>query len=108
MKYEAKQVSATVPISQASGTPWVSISQVDAVNYAGNVAGCTGCHLVTEAEWLTIAHNALKVASNWSGGSVGSGYIYSGHSDGTPANPVAGSTDDNDSYSYIAGSAANA
>ena len=99
MKYEAKQASATVPISQASGTPWVSISQTDAITYSANVAGCTGCHLITEAEWLTIAHNVLSVDSNWSGGSVGSGYIYRGHNEDQPTIGIlAASSNDGDGY----------
>jgi prepilin-type N-terminal cleavage/methylation domain-containing protein len=99
MKYAASQSSATVPISQASGTPWVSISQTDAIADSPNVAGCTGCHLIAEAEWLTIAQNVLSVASNWSGGAVGSGYIYSGHNDGSPNNALAADTNDANGYS---------
>lgn len=99
MKYEAKQASATVPISQASGTPWGTIVQADAITYSKNVAGCTGCHLMTEAEWLTIAQNVLSVASNWSGGSVGSGYIYTGHNDNAPGNSLAADTNDANGYS---------
>lgn len=99
MKYEAKQASATVPVSQAAGTPWVSITQTNAAIYSENVAGCTGCHLITEAEWLTIAANVMSVASNWSGGSVGSGAIFRGHNDNSPASSLAASTDDSDGYS---------
>jgi formylglycine-generating enzyme required for sulfatase activity len=100
MKYEAKQVgSTTTPISQASGTPWANISQTTAIANSPNVAGCTGCHLITEAEWLTIAQNVLNVASNWSGGSVGSGYIYSGHNDNAPASALAADTNDSNGYS---------
>ena len=99
MKYEAKQVGSTnVPISQAAGTPWVSITQTNAIAYSPNVAGCTGCHLITEAEYLTIAQNVLSVASNWSGGVVGSGYIYSGHNDNSPANALAADTNDANGY----------
>ena len=98
MKYEARQASATVPISQASGTPWATITQTNAVAYSPNVAGCTGCHLVTEAEWLTIAHNVLSISGNWSGGSVGSGFIYSGHNDNIPANVLDGDTNDANGY----------
>ena len=98
MKYEAKQASATVPISQPSGTLWATITQTDAIAYSPNVAGCTGCHLITEAEWLTIAHNVLSVDSNWSGGTVGSGYIYSGHNDNAPANALAADTNDANGY----------
>src|SRR5690606_8079332 len=68
-KYEAKNVGG-VAISQAAGAPWVEIAQVTATTVASNA--CDGCHLITEAEWLTIAHNVLSVDSNWSGDSVGS------------------------------------
>jgi formylglycine-generating enzyme required for sulfatase activity len=95
MKYEAKNVSP-VATSQANGTPWVSISQTAAISTAA--AACDGCHLITEAEWLTIAQNVMSVGSNWSGGSVGSGSMYRGHTDNAPANSLAASTD-NDGYS---------
>lgn len=95
MKYEAKNVGG-IATSQASGAPWVSISQTNAISTAD--AACDGCHLVTEAEWLTIAQNVLGVDSNWSGGSVGSGSMYRGHTDSGPANSLAASTD-NDGYS---------
>ena len=96
MKYEAKNVGG-VATSQASGTPWVSISQTSAMTTSS--AACDGCHLISEAEYLTIAHNVLSVGSNWSGGSVGSGYIYSGHNDNSPANALAASSNDSDGYS---------
>jgi prepilin-type N-terminal cleavage/methylation domain-containing protein len=96
MKYEAKNVSG-VATSQTAGTPWVSISQTDAITASS--AACAGCHLITDGEWLTIANNALGVASNWSGGSVGSGYIYSGHNDNAPATPLAADSNDANGYS---------
>ena len=99
MKYEAKQVGATTtPISQASGLPWVSITQTDAIANSPNVAGCAGCHLITEAEWLTIAQNVLNMPSNWSTGVVGSGYIYSGHNDAAPANALVADSSDSNNY----------
>jgi hypothetical protein len=89
MKYAASQVGATnVPTSVPSVQPWVSISQTTAIANSPNVAGCTGCHLITEAEWMTIAQNVLSVASNWSGAAVGSGYISSGHNDSAPNNAL--------------------
>jgi len=100
MKYEAKQVGATtMPISTASGTPWLNISQTTAITNSPNVSGCTGCHLITEAEWLTIAQNVLSVAINWSSGIVGTGYIYSGHNDNVPASALA--ADVNDANGYV-------
>ena len=99
MKYNAKQVgSSTTPISQATGLPWTTISQTTAIANSPKVADCTGCHLLTEPEYMTIAQNVLNVASNWSGGAVGSGFIYSGHNDNNPANALAASSDDTDGY----------
>jgi len=99
MKYEAKQVgTTTTPISTPTGTPWVNVSQTTATVNSANVAGCTGCHLITEAQWMTIAQNVLSVNSNWSGGTVGNGYIFRGHSDNAPASALAVTTT-TDSYS---------
>lgn len=94
-KYEAKNVGGTA-VSTISGTPFVNITQPDAMAAAANA--CSGCHLITEAEWLTIAHNVLNVNSNWTGGSVGSGSLYIGHTDNSPASPLAASGNDNDGY----------
>lgn len=101
-KYEAKNVSGTAT-SQAAGAPWGAVTQNQAVTYAN--AACANCRLINEAEWLTIAHNALNVPSNWSTGTVGSGYIYSGHTDNTPASGQAASANDNDGY-YLTGNSA--
>ena len=46
IKYEAKNVSGTAT-SQASGTPWTSISQTSALATAQGA--CGGCQLITEA-----------------------------------------------------------
>ncbi len=110
MKYEAKiqgqndgnqtYSAAFIPESRASGTPWVNISQTNAIAEAPTA--CTGCHLITEAEWMTIAQNVLNNPVNWRDNVVGTGssstnYIYSGHNDNAPANALAASTD-NDGY----------
>lgn len=100
MKYEAKNPSSdnSTPVSQAATSPWVSINQYSALNVSKNVAGCNGCHLITEAEWLTIMQNVLSVPSNWSGGAVGSGYIYSGHNDDEPTGALVADSNDNNGY----------
>jgi type IV pilus assembly protein PilA len=95
MKYEAKNVGG-VPTSTAAGLPWVEISQIDAITEAETA--CDTCHLITESEWLTIAQNTMSVDDNWSGGSVGSGYMFRGHSDNVPANSLAAAVD-TDPYS---------
>ncbi len=104
MKYEAKN-SGGIATSQASGAPWVNISQTSATTTAA--AACSGCHLMTEAEWMTIAANVLSVPSNWSGGAVGSGYIYSGHNDNSPSSALAAATTDSDGYSGTGNSSGN-
>lgn len=98
MKYEAKNDAGAniLAISSPNDTPWVNISQTDATSRAA--FACQTCHLISEAEWMTIAANVLSVPSNWSGGSVGSGYIYSGHNDGSPAGALAASANDASGY----------
>lgn len=94
MKYEAKDMGGGRPASVMNQQPWVDVSQDSAKIYSKNVTGCRDCHLIGEAEWLTIAQNVISVPSNWSGGAVGSGYIYGGHNDNTPANSLTANTDD--------------
>ena len=105
MKYEAKQSLSSVPESVPGGIPWVgsSISQITAMSNSPNVVGCVGCHLISEAEWMTIAQNVASVASNWGDGVVGLGsnpnnFIYSGHSDNSPAYSLPASNNDSDGY----------
>jgi hypothetical protein len=90
-KFEAKDVSG-VPTSQASLTPWVSISQTASVS-ACRALG-SNYDLISNAEWLTIGANIARVAGNWSSGTVGVGTINRGHSDNNPTSPCAASNDD--------------
>lgn len=99
MKYEAKDVSG-VATSQINMTPWVNISQTDAISACNNA----GADLISNNEWMTIARNIEAQPSNWvnesetafSGG-VGDGMLWRGHSDNDPVNALAASTD-NDPY----------
>ena len=95
--------------SRADGTPWVNITQTASIAECAalqdsfraldsDLATCT-VQLITNTQWMSIARNIENVKSNWSSGTVGTGYIYSGHNDNTPANSLAASTDDNDGYS---------
>lgn len=95
MKYEAKDgggIAASLP----QGSPVTNVDHPTAVTESTRV--CTGCHLISEAEWMTIAQNVLSVASNWSGGAVGNGYIYRGNSDGGTNYPLPASANDSDGY----------
>lgn len=98
MKYEARNAGSNIPVSQPSGLPWVAMNQASAISYAPSVVGCTGCHLITEAEWMTIAQNVLSVANNWNTGVVGSGYIYSGHNDSAPNTFMVADASDTNGY----------
>jgi len=103
MKYEARiqgsdigyvpYSSSFIADSRPTGDQWTMINQIEAK--AAAATACSGCHLITSAEWMTIAQNVASVASNWSSATVGSGYIYSGYlgSDWLDA-----SSDDNDGY----------
>ncbi len=95
MKYEARNVGG-VPTSQAAGLPWASISQTNAITVAQTA--CDGCRLISEAQWMTLATNLISVPSNWTGGAMGSGVMYQGHTDNSPTGAVVASSDDNDGY----------
>lgn len=109
MKYEAKiqgndngqtaYSASMVADSRPTGTPWVNISQTNAITEAAEAGG----HLVTEAEWMTIAADVLSVKYNWSGGEVGKGIIYQGHVNNNPGNSLAASADDTDNLSGMTG-----
>ena len=120
MKYNAKNVGGTVmnendfgngfisytysggvATSQASGQPWANISQTDALVAAQTAT--TGAHLITENEWMTIAHNVLMQPANWcdaDGSNCGAApgtsgkVLVSGHNDGLPNMPLEASASD--------------
>jgi len=103
MKYIASNSGSNTAVSVSGATPWVRISQTNSLSTAS--AACSGCHLITEPEWLTIAQNVLSVPSNWSGGTVGSGFIYFGHNDNSPGNSLAADSSDANGYSGTGNSA---
>lgn len=105
MKYEAKNNGSNVAVSQAAGTPWVSIDHPGAV--AASRTACDNCQLITDKQWMTIAANVLSVASNWSSGTVGSGYIYNGHVNNGPNHSIAASTNDSNGMFGITGGTGN-
>jgi len=62
--------------SAQNGFPITYISQTTAAQYCKQI----GASLITNAQWQTIAWNAENVPSNWSSGTVGTGYMPSGNS----------------------------
>lgn len=104
MKYEARvqgvdngyyYTGPNIAESRPTGGPWTGITKANATIAAATA--CTGCHLMTTAEWMTIAQNIASVASNWSGGIVGNGYIYTGL-EYVPSYTFAASDDDSNGY----------
>jgi hypothetical protein len=81
------------PVSHAANQPWINITQGNAKASCASLG--TQYHLITNAEWMTIARDIEATASNWSSGTVSSGALNRGHSDNTPPNTLVASTDDN-------------
>jgi hypothetical protein len=69
------------PESRPDGIPWTKISQNQAAIECASLG--PDYHLITAAEWGTMARSIESVPSNWSGGAVGNGMLNRGHSDGT-------------------------
>lgn len=69
------------PVSVSSGYPIGSVDQKHAVSLCESIEA----HLMTNAEWMTIAHNLENVASNWFDPNnpevhtIGTGYVYEGN-----------------------------
>ncbi len=78
-------------VSTKEGSPIARISQTEAIAACQAIGG----HLITNNEWMTIARNIEQVPSNWSTGTVGQGFIYSGHNDNSPAGALEASIDTN-------------
>jgi len=82
-------------VSASAGEPITDITQIQAKAACESI----GAHLITNAEWMAIARDIEQVASNWTGGAVGSGMIKRGNvalSDAGSydgANPEVGVTD---------------
>ena len=93
-KYEMKNNGYGAAVSVATGTPWASINRATARSACQNLGA--GFDMISNDQWQTIARNIAGVASNWNTGTVASGELNRGHSDNSPANSLAASTDDND------------
>lgn len=86
-------------VSVASGYPIANISHTNALTRCSAVSlNGNATHLMRNDEWMTIARNAEAQATNWSLGSVGSGYLFAGHNDNSPAKARPASTTDTGNY----------
>lgn len=69
--------NARTPVSVSSGYPIANVDQAKAQTLCESI----GAHLMTNAEWMTIARNIEQIASNWNNREVGNAYIYKGNYD---------------------------
>ena len=114
MRFEAKQVSGA-PSSRQTGAPWVYHNPTNAFNACNNLNGLTidegflftgTFALISNREWMTVARNAELTDSNWTGGVVGSGNMFVGHTDSGPNSNLAVS-DSTDPYTGTNNSASD-
>ncbi|NDG27182.1 MAG: hypothetical protein EB120_08410 [Proteobacteria bacterium] len=96
-KYEMKSVSS-VATSQAALTPWVNINRNDSITSCQALGA--KYDLISNAQWQAMAREIETAQSpagtylNWSNNSTsGANAINRGHSDNSPANALAASTD---------------
>jgi hypothetical protein len=75
-----KPGAAAMAISLALGTPWVHMTLADAQEACRNIGA--GYALITNREWMAVARNIEAVATNWSSGRVGIGFLNRGHVSG--------------------------
>ncbi|MFA5714530.1 MAG: prepilin-type N-terminal cleavage/methylation domain-containing protein [Candidatus Paceibacterota bacterium] len=63
--------AAFVPESRSAGTPWVNISQINAIAECKSI----GAHLINNAEWMALARDIESVSSNYTGGVLNRGNV---------------------------------
>jgi hypothetical protein len=81
-KFEMKNVGG-IATSQPSGSPWVNVTQTNAKSLCQSLGA--NYDLISNIEWMTIARNIDAQNDNWTDGISGSGILYRGHSDNSPA-----------------------
>jgi len=113
MKYEAKQDANKNPTSTATGGPWVSVDWYEAAQACKRA----GAHLITNAEWMSIARDieattindldddaALQLATSHSDNAPASALATTAGADPTVSGCTLTSTMENASNAYSAAS----
>ncbi len=87
MKYTASRsgnaaVSRLVTAEAPAAAQWVNIPRTDSTKPIDAERACAanGDHLITNAEWMTVARNIEANPDNWSGHEVGNGVLSRGNS----------------------------
>lgn len=85
-QYACSQREDGMAIVTADGAPWVNI------NFEEAQATCVeaGFALLTERQWLSMAHNAAMQDCNWTKGKVGEGKLFRGIRKGQVSSAQAG------------------
>ncbi len=85
MKYAASNGENGKAVSRQGAAPWVNINQANAA--AACSANGEGYHLITNAEWMTIARDIEANEVNWNNGAgpVGTGTLSRGNSNSNAA-----------------------
>ena len=93
MKYAASNGGNGAAVARQGMTPWVNINRSSAATACA--ANGPGYHLITNAEWMTIARDIEANPVNWNRGEgpVGTGTLSRGNSNSNAASAT--STDDN-------------
>ncbi|MBY0241911.1 MAG: hypothetical protein K2X55_21620 [Burkholderiaceae bacterium] len=73
-QYLTGTASNRPPVINAEAAPLVEVDYFAAQTLAGQI----GCKLITETQYLAIAHDIASQDINWTGGKVGEGNVYQG------------------------------
>ena len=107
MKYAASNGGNGAAVSRQGLTPWVNINRTSAANACAAIG--EGYHLITNAEWMTIARDIEADPANWNRGAgpVGTGTLSRGNSNsgaasvtGEDLNPYLGTGITNDDWTH--------
>ncbi len=93
MTYEARITPQSRVESRAADSPIANIGREPARSRCQALGA--GYDLISNPEWMTVGTNIASVAANWSTGTLGSGFLSMGHTDNSPGNACASSTDPN-------------
>lgn len=91
-KYLSSRGPGDMPVSFATGAPWVEINYHEACAAAASA----GLRMLTETQALAIAWNISQQDINWTGGKVGEGKLYQGLHRGNFSSAQAGNIESED------------
>ena len=108
MKYEAKKADSGDKKKVRVNVSGALASASEGYIYVAAKEACEtlgkGFHLITNAEWMTVAIDIAGNKNNWSGDEVGKGAINAGHSDNLPSIPIPNvSLDDDPCFATLNG-----